>query len=256
MNQTLVRARLDGRVAIVTGGVGGIGRAAATCMADLGATVVVADLDATSCEAVAAVLIGNGGRAVGLALDVASEERWIALIEEVLARFGGVNVLVNVAGLLSVADVETETVEGFDRIMAVNARGVWLGMKHCAGPMRSAGGGSIINIASIASLQGGFGRAIAYYASKGAVRGLTKSAAVRLAPDGIRVNSIHPGQIATQMQAKEKGTPFEQRMLDHTLLRRVGEPHEIGDMVAFLASDAASYVTGSEIVVDGGWTTC
>ncbi len=255
MNETLARIRLDGRVAIVTGGVGGIGRAAVVSLSDLGATVVVADLDGAACEAFAAEIAASGAQAAGIALDVSAESSWVHLIEEVLARFGRVDVLANVAGLLSAPDVETETVEGFDRIMAVNTRGTWLGMKHCVAPMRAAGGGSIINIASIAGLVGGFGRAIAYYASKGAVRGLTKSAAIRLAPDHIRVNSIHPGQIDTPMQAKDKGTSFEQRMLDHTPLRRLGEPRDIGNMVAYLASDAASFITGSEIVVDGGWTS-
>jgi 3alpha(or 20beta)-hydroxysteroid dehydrogenase len=255
VNETLNRLRLDGRVAIVTGGIGGIGRAAVTSLADLGATVVIADLDRAGSEAFAAEIVARGGPAAGLALDVSSEASWVALVEQVLNRFGRIDVLANVAGLLSVADVETETVEYFDRIMAVNTRGTWLGMKHCAAPMRAAGGGSIVNIASIAGLQGGFGRAIAYYASKGAIRGLTKSGAVRLAPDGIRVNSIHPGQIDTPMQAKDKGTAFEKRMLDHTPLHRLGEPHDIGAMVAYLASDAAAFITGSEIVIDGGWTS-
>jgi 3alpha(or 20beta)-hydroxysteroid dehydrogenase len=255
VNETLARIRLDGRVAIVTGGVGGIGRAAVTSLADLGATVVIADLDAAACEAFAGEIAAGGGQAAGFMLDVSSEPSWITLVADVLGRFGRIDVLANVAGLLSVADVEAETVEHFDRIMAVNTRGTWLGMKHCAAPMRAAGGGSIINIASIAGLQGGFGRAIAYYASKGAIRGLTKSGAVRLAPDQIRVNSIHPGQIDTPMQAKDKGTAFEQRMIERTPLRRLGEPRDIGAMVAYLASDAASFLTGSEIVVDGGWTS-
>ncbi len=256
MDHVTTRLRLDGRVAIVTGGVGGIGRATVASLAELGAHVVVADLHQEACDAVAMeVTARGGGQAVGVAIDVASEDSWVALVEAAVARFGGVNVLANVAGVLSVADVATETIENFDRVMAVNVRGVWLGMKHCVGPMRLAAGGSIVNIASIASVWGGFGRAIAYHASKGAVRGLTKSAAIRLAPDGIRVNSILPGQIETAMQEKEKGTEFEQRMLDHTPFHRLGKPREVADMVAFLASDAASFITGSEIVVDGGWTT-
>lgn len=250
------RARLDGRVAIVTGGTGGIGSACVSSLADMGAKVVVADLNQATCELLAAEVRANGGDAHGVRLDVSSEESWIELLAEISGSVGSLRILANVAGLLSVADVETETVETFDRIMAVNTRGVWLGMKHCAPLMRQAGGGSIINIGSTAGIQGGFGRAIAYHASKGAIRGLTKNAAVHLAPDGIRVNSIHPGIVRTPMQAKEIGTPVEQRLLEHTLLHRWAEPREIADMAAFLASDAASYVTGSEVLVDGGWTTC
>jgi 3alpha(or 20beta)-hydroxysteroid dehydrogenase len=249
------RLSLDGRVAIVTGGAGGIGRATVASLADLGARVVVADLSQDACDAVAAEVAGHGnGETLGLAVDVASEASWVALVSATEDRFGSVNVLANVAGIVTVADVETETVEFFDHTLAINVRGVWLGMKHCVAPMRRAGGGSIINIASIASVWGGFGRAIAYHASKGAVRGLTRSAAVRLAPDHIRVNSVLPGQIETAMFAKERGTPYEQRMIDHTLLKRIGGPIEVADVVAFLASDAASFMTGSEVIVDGGWT--
>jgi NAD(P)-dependent dehydrogenase (short-subunit alcohol dehydrogenase family) len=247
------RARLDGRVAIVTGGVGGIGRATVASLARSGARVVVADLDQAACDAVAAEVLAGGGEAIGRTLDVTSEESWAALVDHVLSSLGSVDALANVAGVISVADVETESVEYFDRVLAVNVRGVWLGMKHCVAPMREAGSGSIVNIASVAGIHGGFGRAIAYHASKGAVLGLTKNAAVRLAGDRIRVNSVHPGQIDTPMQDKDKGTPVEARLLAHTLLRRWGEPREIGDVVAFLASDAAAYITGSEIVVDGGW---
>ena len=124
-------------------------------LADLGAVTVIADLDVAACEAYAEEIVESGGQAAGFELDVSSEPSWMALVEAVVAHFGRIDILANVAGLLSVADVETETVEHFDRIMAVNTRGTWLGMKHCAAPMRAAGAGSIINIASIASLQGG-----------------------------------------------------------------------------------------------------
>ncbi len=246
------RARLDGRVAIVTGGVGGIGRAAVASLARAGATVVVADLDQAACDAVAAE-VSIGGQSIGRALDVTSEGSWSALVDHVVTTLGTVDILANVAGIISSADVESESLAFFDQVLAVNVRGVWLGMKHCVGPMRAAGRGSIVNIASVAGIHGGFGRAIAYHASKGAVLGLTKNAAVRLARDGIRVNSVHPGQIDTPMQDKDKGTPVEARLLAHTLLHRWGDPREVSDVVAFLASDAAAYITGAEIVVDGGW---
>jgi NAD(P)-dependent dehydrogenase (short-subunit alcohol dehydrogenase family) len=165
-----------------------------------------------------------------------------------------VDILVNNAGLNAEADAVHETVEGFQRIIAVNEIGVWLGMKHAIPAMQQAGGGAIVNIASICGVVAGFGRAIAYHATKGAVRGITRNSALRYAGDGIRINSVHPGPVDTPMQAKDRGTPIEQQNLDMLMLDRFARPEEVADVVVFLASARASFMTGAEVFVDGGFT--
>jgi len=247
------RLSLANRVALVTGAAGQIGKATTRSLAEAGAHVVVSDLSQEDCDLVADDLAGDGLSAIGMALDVTSEAGWESVVTATERRFGALHVLVSVAGILPAADVETETIDNFRRVMDVNAIGAWLGMKHCVRLMRAAGRGSIINVASINPFSGGFGRAIAYHASKGAMAGLTRNAAVRLAGDGIRVNSVHPGPIDTPMQWKERGSPIAERTLEKILLHRLGEPREVGDVVAFLASDAASFITGSYVFVDGGW---
>ena len=154
----------------------------------------------------------------------------------------------------SLADVEQETREGYERTIAVDQTGVWLGMKAVMPALRASGGGSIVNVSSIFGAVGGFGGSIAYHAAKGAVRLMTKNAAVRYAKENIRVNSIHPGFIDTPMVEVAKGTEMEHGILAGTPMGRWGRPEEIASVVAFLASDAASYMTGSEVYVDGGWT--
>jgi NAD(P)-dependent dehydrogenase (short-subunit alcohol dehydrogenase family) len=245
---------LAGKVAIVTGAAGAIGAATAASLAAEGALVVLGDVDLAGAERACDAIRSAGGRAVASQLDVSSEDSWRATVEQAVAEFGGVNILVNNAGLNSVADAVDETVEGFQAIIAVNEIGVWLGMKHCIPQMQTAGGGSIVNIASICGVVAGFGRAIAYHATKGSVRGITRNSALRFAPDGIRINSVHPGPVNTAMQAKDRGTPIEQRNLDATMLHRFAEPREIADVITFLASDRASFMTGAEVFVDGGWT--
>ena len=187
-------------------------------------------------------------------LDVSDEANWDHVLEKTVAELGGLHVLVNDAGIGTMFDVETETREGWDRLIAINQTGVWLGMKTAAPRMRASGGGSIVNVSSIFGAVGGFGGSIAYHASKGAVRLMTKNAAIRYAKEGIRVNSVHPGFIDTPMIEQVKDTPVEQAILANTPMGRLGTPAEIGAVIAFLASDAASYMTGSEIYVDGGWT--
>jgi NAD(P)-dependent dehydrogenase (short-subunit alcohol dehydrogenase family) len=152
------------------------------------------------------------------------------------------------------ADVESETADGWERTIAINQKGVWLGMKAVIPKIREAGGGSVVNVSSIFGAVGGFGASVAYHASKGAVRLMTKNAAIRYAQEGVRVNSLHPGFIDTPLIAGLKGTPTETAIIDSTPMGRLGRPAEVGDVIAFLASDAASYMTGSEIYVDGGWT--
>jgi NAD(P)-dependent dehydrogenase (short-subunit alcohol dehydrogenase family) len=245
---------LAGKVAIVTGAGGAIGAATARALAAEGAAVILGDVDLAGAEREASAITAKGGRALASQLDVSSEESWAATVQRAVTEFGGVHVLVNNAGLNSVADAVDETLEGFQKIIAVNEIGVWLGMKYCIPQMREAGGGSIVNIASICGVVAGFGRAIAYHATKGSVRGITRNSALRFAPDKIRINSVHPGPVNTAMQAKDRGTPIEQRNLDATMLHRFAEPEEIADVITFLASERASFMTGAEVFVDGGWT--
>jgi NAD(P)-dependent dehydrogenase (short-subunit alcohol dehydrogenase family) len=245
---------LAGKVAIVTGAGGAIGAATARTLAAEGAAVVLGDVDLVGAQRVAETISQAGGRALASQLDVSSEASWASTVERAIAEFGSVDVLVNNAGLNSVEDAVGETVEGFQSIIAVNEIGVWLGMKHCIPAMREAGGGAIVNVASICGVVAGFGRAIAYHATKASVRGITRNSALRFAPDGIRINSVHPGPVNTAMQAKDRGTPIEQKNLDATMLHRFAEPEEIADVITFLASDRASFMTGAEVFVDGGWT--
>lgn len=176
------------------------------------------------------------------------------VVEKTVAEFGGLHVLVNNAEIGTMPDIGAETRRGWDRLIAINQTGVWLGMKTAAPGIRASGGGSIVNVSSIFGAVGGFGGSIAYHASKGAVRLMTKNAAIRYAKEGIRVNSVHPGFIDTPMIEQVKGTPVEQAILANTPMGRLGTPAEIGAVIAFLASDTASYMTSSEVYVDGGWT--
>jgi NAD(P)-dependent dehydrogenase (short-subunit alcohol dehydrogenase family) len=245
---------LTDKVAIVTGAGGGIGAATARSLASEGASVVLADVNVAGAESIAETIRSYGGRAVARRLDVTSEASWQSVVAQAVAELGGVHVLVNNAGINSVADAVDETLEGFQSVIAVNEIGVWLGLKYCIPPMRSAGGGAIVNVASVCGVIAGFGRAMAYHATKGSVRGITRNSALRFATDGIRINSVHPGPVNTTMQVKDRGTPIEQRNLDATMLHRFAEPSEIADVITFLVSERASFMTGAEVFVDGGWT--
>jgi NAD(P)-dependent dehydrogenase (short-subunit alcohol dehydrogenase family) len=245
---------LFGKVAIVTGGARGIGAATAEALAGAGATVVVTDVLDDEGHALVAHLREGGCSARYEHLDVSDEATWERVVERTASELGSLDILVNNAGIGTFPDVETETREGYDRLIAINQTGVWLGMKAVAPRMRASGGGSIVNVSSIFGAVGGFGGSIAYHASKGAVRLMTKNAAIRYAKEGIRVNSVHPGFIDTPMIEVVKGTPTEEAILADTPMGRLGTPREIGDVIAFLASGAASYMTGSEVYIDGGWT--
>jgi Dehydrogenases with different specificities (related to short-chain alcohol dehydrogenases) len=245
---------LNGRVALVTGAARGIGASAARELADAGASIVLTDVLDAEGKALADELRGAGRQATYLHLDVADEEQWHDVVDAAVALFGRLDILVNNAGIGTTPDVEAETLEGWNRLIAINQTGVWLGMKTVIPSMRAVGGGSIVNLSSIFGAVGGFGGSIAYHASKGAVRLMTKNAALRYAKEGIRVNSVHPGFIDTPMIDSVKGTDVEKAILGSTPLGRLGRPEEIGAVIAFLASDAASYMTGSEVYVDGGWT--
>ena len=247
--------RLDGKVALISGGARGMGAAEARLFAREGASVVIGDLMEEEGRQVEAQISEAGGQALFLRLDVTSESDWIGAVAAAVSRFGKLNILVNNAGVaVERAMVEETTVEVWDRVMDVNAKGVFLGTKAAIPEMRRAGGGSIINISSIYGLVGSGGSS-AYHASKGAVRLLTKSAAIQYAGEGIRANSVHPGFIDTPMIASSLADPERnRRFLTGTPLGRLGEPGDAANGVLFLASDESSFMTGSELVIDGGWT--
>jgi NAD(P)-dependent dehydrogenase (short-subunit alcohol dehydrogenase family) len=249
-----MNSTLDGKVALVTGGARGIGAATCRELAALGAEVVVTDVLDDEGTALTDQLRQSGHTAFYRHLDVADEDAWSETVAEVIARSGRMDILVNNAGIGTFEDVEAETVAGYQKVIGINQVGVWLGMRAVIPQMRAQGSGSIINVSSIFGAVGGFGGSIAYHASKGAVRLMTKNAAIRYAKEGIRVNSVHPGFIDTPMVEVAKGTDMETAILANTPMGRWGRAEEIATVIAFLAGDGASYMTGSEVYADGGWT--
>jgi 3alpha(or 20beta)-hydroxysteroid dehydrogenase len=244
--------RLDGKVALITGGARGMGKSHVRHFAAEGARVVFGDVRDEQGAAVAAEL--GPERARYLHHDVTSEAGWTAAVDLAAAAFGRLDILVNNAGVLVFAAIEQMSVMEFRRIMDINAVGTWLGMKAVLGPMRASGGGSIINVSSIEGMTGA-AECSAYAASKFAVRGMTKSAAQEFGQYGIRVNSIHPGGIITPMvmeTAESVDAERGERYFKALPLRRFGQTAEVSRLVAFLASDDSSYCTGAEFVADGG----
>lgn len=239
--------RLESKVAVITGAARGQGEAEARLFVAEGARVLLADIRDEEGEAVAAEL---GDAAAYVHLDVTDEDQWAAAIAHAEERFGPVSVLVNNAGILHFKAIDQTDPEDFDRVVRVNVHGVFLGIRAVTPSMVRAGGGSIVNISSTAGLQG-LPYLGAYVASKWAVRGLTKTAAMDLGPKGIRVNSVHPGGIDTPMVA---GTPSDAPFYKRLPVPRMGRPEEAARVVLFLASDESSYVTGAELAVDGGAT--
>jgi NAD(P)-dependent dehydrogenase (short-subunit alcohol dehydrogenase family) len=246
--------RLDGKVAIVTGAAHGMGESEALIFAREGATVVVADLDQAAGEQVAAKITGNGGTARFARLDVADEGQWEAVVRDTVAAYGRLDILVNNAGISGSSGSDVTSTPLWDSIMDVNAKGVFLGMKHAVPAMRRSGGGAIVNISSISGFVGQDRLHMAYNASKGAVRIMTNSGAVQYARDGIRVNSVHPGFMPPMRTSTVSADPaWRKPFLDAVPLRREGRVEEVAHAVLFLASDEASYITGTELVVDGGF---
>ena len=240
-------ARLAGKVALITGGSRGMGAAEARLFVEHGAKVTIADVLDAEGEVLAKEL-GPAARYVHL--DVTDEDAWVAGVDDAVRTFGALDVLVNNAGVVSLAPIVNTTTEEYLRIVGVNQLGVFLGMRAAIPAMTRAGRASIVNISSIEGI-GGTPYAIAYSASKFAVRGMTKVAAIELAPLGIRVNSIHPGGVLTPMVKDIGGQEMAAKL---TPMQRLATPEEIAPLALFLASDESSYCTGSEFVADGGIT--
>jgi NAD(P)-dependent dehydrogenase (short-subunit alcohol dehydrogenase family) len=243
--------RLKDKVAIITGGAHGMGEAEARLFAAEGAKVVVADILAGPAETVAADIRAGGREATAAKIDVTSEAEWGALIDKAVTTYGRLDILVNNAGISGSSVGDPGGLEGWHRIIAVNQTSVFLGTKLAAEQMAKTGGGSIVNISSIKGFVGSTSGHPAYHASKGAVRIYSKAAAVRYGPSGVRVNTVHPGYMPPMLNATNAGERIDKIAM--TPLRRIGKPIEVAYGVLFLASDEASFVTGAELVIDGGF---
>jgi NAD(P)-dependent dehydrogenase (short-subunit alcohol dehydrogenase family) len=243
--------RLRDKVAIITGGAHGMGEAEARLFAAEGAKVVVADILEHEAELVAADIRAGGGEAVAANIDVTSESEWVGLIAKAVASYGKLDIVVNNAGISGSSVGDPDGVEGWHRIIAVNQTSVFLGTRLAAEQMAKTGGGSIVNISSIMGFVGSTSGHRAYHASKGAVRIYSKAAAVRYGPSGVKVNTVHPGYMPPMLNATNAGERNDKIAV--TPLRRIGKPIEVAYGVLFLASDEASFITGTELVIDGGF---
>jgi cyclopentanol dehydrogenase len=246
--------RVKNKVAIVTGAASGMGRAHVVALAREGAKVVVTDMNEVGGVETVGLVEAAGGQAIFVRHDISKEADWRTVLDAAIAKFGRIDVLVNNAGVYTVGSAEDSTLDQWDFVFNVNARGTFIGVHLVIPHMKKAGGGSIINISSNFALVGRPGFSI-YCAAKGAVRMFTKAVAAEVANDGIRVNSLHPGLIRTPMTADLIAT---QEGLDMLLggapLRRAAEPEEIANAVVYLASDESRFMLGAEMVVDGGYT--
>ena len=246
--------RLENKVALISGGARGMGAAEARLFAREGAKVVIGDVLEEDGHQTEAQINESGRECLFVRLDVTSEANWQEAVATTVARFGKLDILVNNAGIYPPALIEDTTEELWDRIMDINGKGVFLGTKCAIPEMRKAGGGSIVNISSISGIVGQSYVSAVYNASKGAVRILTKSTAIQYASEGIRVNSVHPGPIDTPMTAfRQGGPPAVAESIARVPLGRNGQPDDVAFGVLYLASDESSFVTGSELVIDGGF---
>ena len=246
--------RLENKVAFISGGARGMGAVEARLFTGEGAKVVIGDVLEEEGRRTEAEINEAGGECVFVHLDVTSEDSWRTAIAETVSRFGKLDILVNNAGIYRTDTVENTSTEQWDQVMDINVKGLFLGTKAAIPELRNAGGGSIINMSSVAGLVGDH-NSTAYTASKGAVRLLTKSTAIQYAAEGIRANSVHPGTIETPMTADRLADEsYRQDRVRRTPLGRLGQPEDVAMGVLYLASDESSYVTGAELVIDGGRT--
>ena len=237
------------RVALVTGGASGIGRATVDRLAADGVTVVIADIQDEAGEAAAAQLRDGGASASYVHLDVANEASWQQVVTQIERDHGRLDILVNNAGIGDIQPLEETSLESYERVVAVTQTSVVLGLKACASLLKQSGAGAVVNVSSIFGIVGGFGMSPAYTAAKAAVRNLTKNVALLWATQGVRVNSVHPGFIETPIL----GEADRASLVAVTPMGRIGEPGEVAEAIAFLASPAASFITGAELAVDGGY---
>jgi len=248
--------RLENKVALISGGARGMGASEARLFAAEGCKVAIGDVLEDEGRRLAAEIGEAGGECLFVTLDVTSQAQWESAIAATVERFGKLDILVNNAGVGTGSMlVENTSVEDWDRVLDINAKGVFLGTKAAIPEMRKAGGGSIINISSQFGLVGAEKSSPQYQASKGAVRLLTKSTAIQYAAEGIRANSVHPGPIVTPLTERSRADPVRHDLtLTRIPLGRYGQPEEVATGVLFLATDESSFMTGSEMVIDGGWT--
>ena len=247
--------RLEGKVAIITGGAHGMGAVEAILFAKEGAKVVVADIREDDARKVEAEIAEAGGEAMVVILDVSKEDQWEQAIADVIAKFGKLDILVNNAGISGSGEKDFGSSAAWDQLMDINAKSVFLGMKHAIPEMEKVRGGAIVNISSISGMVGQSYVHPGYNASKGAVRLVTKAAAIQHAKSGIRVNSVHPGSMPPMLTSGARGDGGSQDARMAAIpMGREGQPIEVANAVLFMASDEASYITGTELMVDGGFT--
>ncbi len=246
--------RFEKKVALVTGGASGIGRATVEGLVAEGALVVIADVQdkvgEQAAKDVTATHGAAGGRAAYKHLDVSSESDWEKVVAEIVKEFGGLNILINNAGIGDNEPIEVTSKATWDRVIAITQTSVFLGHKAAGPALKASGNGAVVNTSSMFGIVGGFGTSPAYHAAKGAVRLLTKSTALGWAQEGVRVNSIHPGFVDTPIL----GETDRKMLADTTPMGRIAKPEELAAGILFLASDEASFMTGAELVIDGGYT--
>jgi NAD(P)-dependent dehydrogenase (short-subunit alcohol dehydrogenase family) len=248
--------RLENKVALITGGYGGMGRASARLFAREGAAVVVTGRSEDRGDALVKEITDDGGKAIFIELEVTDQDQWTAAVARVKETFGALHILMNIVGSNALVMLPEVDIDEWNKIFEINVTGTLRGIQTCAPLIKDSGGGSIVNIGSVAGITGNFGTG--YSSSKWALEGLSRSAAYVFADWGIRCNVIQPGWIETDLTASMSSNPLMKRMTKHTmnntvLLRRSGKAEEIANTALFLASDESSYITGTDIVVDGGW---